>query len=503
MKKTPEIPFNNAAGRVDGPHDFFRTIFAHNPEAMVLTSAQDATILDVNDEWVALTGFSRQEVLGHTAQSLGHWPDQLDALPMILGPLKSGGRVRDIDVTLVMKDQVARVVRMNASLVDLSGEPVMVMTLMDVTPDRLAQEALRAGERVLAQTVEKLSRQIEMFELVLAVASLLVLRDDRPMLRYLVTGSCFLAFVVLASTNMGIESQHALPDSVRIGGTWANNFFAAAGLYALIHIIVSDFAENFALEMDLRKGIARGEFFLVYQPQVTSGGVVFGAEALLRWQHPTLGVVPPDEFIPLAEQSGLILPLGTWVLGAACDQLVDWSKRADMAELTLSVNVSAYQFRRSDFVQQVASVMERTGVSPRRLKLELTESSLVHDMDDIIQKMVELKTLGVGFSLDDFGTGYSSLSYLKRLPLDQLKIDKSFVDDVLTDPNDAAIAHMVIELGQNLGFSVIAEGVETQGQCDFLEQNGCHLFQGYLFSRPIPLPQFTDYCSRHYDVTHD
>jgi EAL domain-containing protein (putative c-di-GMP-specific phosphodiesterase class I) len=346
-------------------------------------------------------------------------------------------------------------------------------------------------------------RSTHHFLLVLAVASLLVLRDDRPMLRYLVTGSCFLAFVVLASTNMGIESQHALPDSVRIGGTWANNFFAAAGLYALIHIIVSDFAENFALEMDLRKGIARGEFFLVYQPQVTSGGVVFGAEALLRWQHPTLGVVPPDEFIPLAEQSGLILPLGTWVLGAACDQLVDWSKRADMAELTLSVNVSAYQFRRSDFVQQVASVMERTGVSPRRLKLELTESSLVHDMDDIIQKMVELKTLGVGFSLDDFGTGYSSLSYLKRLPLDQLKIDKSFVDDVLTDPNDAAIAHMVIELGQNLGFSVIAEGVETQGQCDFLEQNGCHLFQGYLFSRPIPLPQFTDYCSRHYDVTHD
>jgi EAL domain-containing protein (putative c-di-GMP-specific phosphodiesterase class I) len=346
-------------------------------------------------------------------------------------------------------------------------------------------------------------RSTHHFLLVLAVASLLVLRDDRPMLRYLVTGSCFLAFVVLASTNMGIESQHALPDSVRIGGTWANNFFAAAGLYALIHIIVSDFAENFALEMDLRKGIARGEFFLVYQPQVTSGGVVFGAEALLRWQHPTLGVVPPDEFIPLAEQSGLILPLGTWVLGAACDQLVDWSKRADMAELTLSVNVSAYQFRRSDFVQQVATVMERTGVSPRRLKLELTESSLVHDMDDIIQKMVELKTLGVGFSLDDFGTGYSSLSYLKRLPLDQLKIDKSFVDDVLTDPNDAAIAHMVIELGQNLGFSVIAEGVETQGQCDFLEQNGCHLFQGYLFSRPIPLPQFTDYCSRHYDVTHD
>jgi EAL domain-containing protein (putative c-di-GMP-specific phosphodiesterase class I) len=346
-------------------------------------------------------------------------------------------------------------------------------------------------------------RSTHHFLLVLAVASLLLLRDDRAVLRYLVTGSCFVAFVVLASTNTGFASAYALPDSVRIGGTWVNNIFAALGLYALIHIIVSDFSEHYAMQMDLRKGIARGEFFLVYQPQVTSEGRVVGAEALLRWQHPVLGLVPPDEFIPLAEQSGLIVPLGTWVLGAACEQLVDWSKRADMAALTLSVNVSAYQFRRSDFVQQVATVMERTGVSPRRLKLELTESALVHDMDDIIQKMVELKALGVDFSLDDFGTGYSSLSYLKRLPLDQLKIDKSFVNDVLTDPNDAAIAHMVIELGKNLGFSVIAEGVETQGQCDFLAQNGCHLFQGYLFCRPISSPQFTEYCLRPYGVNHD
>jgi len=346
-------------------------------------------------------------------------------------------------------------------------------------------------------------RSTHHFLLVLAVASLLFLRDDRAALRYLVTGACFLAFVVLASTNMGIASAHALSDSVRIGGTWANNIFSAIGMYALIHIIVSDFAENYALEMDLRKGIARGEFFLVYQPQVTAQGSVFGAEALLRWQHPAMGLVPPDDFIPLAEQSGLILPLGAWVLGAACEQLVDWSKTAGMAELTLSVNVSAHQFRRSDFVQQVATVMERTGVSPRRLKLELTESALVHDMDDLIQKMAALKALGVGFSLDDFGTGYSSLNYLKRLPLDQLKIDKSFVNDVLTDPNDAAIAHMVIALGKNLGFSVIAEGVETQGQCDFLKQNGCHLFQGYLFSRPILLPQFTEYCLTRSAVNHD
>jgi EAL domain-containing protein (putative c-di-GMP-specific phosphodiesterase class I) len=340
-------------------------------------------------------------------------------------------------------------------------------------------------------------RSTHHFLLVLAVAALLFLRDERPLLRYAVTGICLLGFVVLASTNMGVVSTYILPDSVRISGTWVNNAFAALGLYFLIHVMVSDIAENFAMEMDLRRGIARGEFFLVYQPQVTSEGRVFGAEALLRWQHPVLGLVPPDEFIPLAEQSGLILQLGTWVLAAACKQLVEWSQRADMAELTLSVNVSVHQFRRPDFVKQVQSVMERTGVHPQRLKLELTESSLVHDMDDIIQKMGALKALGVGFSLDDFGTGYSSLTYLKRLPLDQLKIDQSFVSDVLTDPNDAAIAHMVIALGKSLGFAVIAEGVETQGQWDFLKENDCNLFQGYLFSKPIPIDQFTDYFLIH------
>lgn len=345
-------------------------------------------------------------------------------------------------------------------------------------------------------------RSTHHFLLVLALASLLFLRDEQPAMRYAVTGVCFLGFVVLASTNLGIVSDYVLPDSVRISGTWVNNSFAAIGLYMMIHVMVSEIGENFAMEMDLRKGMVRGEFFLVYQPQVTSQGQVIGAEALLRWQHPTLGLVPPDEFIPLAEQSGLILPLGAWVLNAACKQLVEWSQRADMAELTLSVNVSVHQFRRPDFVKQVQSVMERNGVHPQRLKLELTESSLVHDMEDIIQKMGALKAMGVGFSLDDFGTGYSSLTYLKRLPLDQLKIDQSFVSDVLTDPNDAAIAHMVIGLGKSLGFSVIAEGVETQGQCDFLKQNDCNLFQGYLFSKPIPIDQFTEYFLSHCVANH-
>jgi EAL domain-containing protein (putative c-di-GMP-specific phosphodiesterase class I) len=192
----------------------------------------------------------------------------------------------------------------------------------------------------------------------------------------------------------------------------------------------------------------------------------------------------------VAEQSGLILPLGAWVLGTACAQLVAWSSLADLKNLKLAINVSVHQFRQADFVQQVKSVMERTGVQAHQLKLELTESSLVHDIDDIIVKMEQLKDMGVGLSLDDFGTGFSSLNYLKRLPLDQLKIDQSFVRDILTDPNDAAIARMVIGLGDSLGFSVIAEGVETQGQREFLIENGCHQFQGYLFSKPVPADAF-------------
>jgi EAL domain-containing protein (putative c-di-GMP-specific phosphodiesterase class I) len=346
-------------------------------------------------------------------------------------------------------------------------------------------------------------RSTHHFLLVLTVASLLVLRDEKSSLRYAVAGICCVSFVVLASSNVGISSTYALPDSIRVGGTWVNNAFSIIALYYMIFIMVADVSEHSSMEVDLRHGITRGEFFLVYQPQVTSQGQVLGAEALLRWQHPKRGLVAPDEFIPLAEKTLLILPLGEWVLSTACNQLATWQVQPDMADLTLSVNVSAEQFRQPDYVEQVHSIMERHGVRPNRLKLELTESLLVLDMEDIVQKMESLKRLGVGFSLDDFGTGYSSLNYLKRLPLDQLKIDKSFVHDVLTDHNDASIARMIITLGNSLGFAVIAEGVETQEQCAFLMQNDCHLFQGYLFSKPVPLEQFTAYFLKSCTLIHE
>ncbi|PJI95443.1 PAS domain S-box-containing protein/diguanylate cyclase (GGDEF)-like protein [Acidovorax sp. 69] len=241
-----------------------------------------------------------------------------------------------------------------------------------------------------------------------------------------------------------------------------------------------------ALEGDIRQGILRNEFLLHYQPVVDEAGQLLGAEALVRWNHPQRGMVSPADFIPLAEQTGLILPLGRQVLAMACSQLAQWAVHPSAASWSLAVNVSAQEFRQPDFVQDVLTVLRESGADARRLKLELTESLLLHDVEDSILKMQALRTLGVGFSLDDFGTGYSSLSYLKRLPLDQLKIDQSFVRDVLTDPNDATIACTIITLARSLGLDVVAEGVETEGQRAFLLRNGCRQFQGYLFGRPGP-----------------
>jgi EAL domain-containing protein (putative c-di-GMP-specific phosphodiesterase class I) len=245
--------------------------------------------------------------------------------------------------------------------------------------------------------------------------------------------------------------------------------------------------ERVTLEADLRQGLREQQFLLFYQAQVDGQGAMTGAEVLLRWQHPTRGMVSPASFIPLAEETGQILPLGHWVLEAACQQLARWGRQAPTAALTLSVNVSARQFRQGDFVAQVQALLAQTGANPRRLKLELTESLLVSDIEDTILKMQALQASGVGFSLDDFGTGYSSLQYLKRLPLDQLKIDQSFVRDSLSDPNDAAIIRAIVALGQSLSLHVIAEGVETQEQRDFLAAQGCYACQGYLFGRPGPI----------------
>lgn len=239
------------------------------------------------------------------------------------------------------------------------------------------------------------------------------------------------------------------------------------------------------LEHDIRESLEKGEFSLAYQPQVTRGGRITGVEALIRWNHPVRGNVPPFQFIPMAEETGLIVPLGRWVVQTACAQLAAWERDPLMASLTMSVNISAREFRHGDFVKNMQDILARSGANPALLKLELTESVLLEDTSDAVEKMMVLQRHGLTFSLDDFGTGYSSLSYLKRLPLHQLKIDRSFVSDVPNDPQDVAISQAIIALGQNLGLAVIAEGVETEEQMRFLSENGCDAYQGYLLSKPI------------------
>ncbi|MDY7574969.1 EAL domain-containing protein [Actimicrobium sp. CCI2.3] len=244
------------------------------------------------------------------------------------------------------------------------------------------------------------------------------------------------------------------------------------------------------LEIELRSALRLGQFLLHYQPQVNTTGRPTGAEALVRWNHPQRGMVPPFAFIPIAEETGLILALGSWVLETACLELASWASDPVLAELNMAVNVSARQFRQSGFVNEVLDIVQRSGANPHRLKLELTESLLIDDVEQTILTMTQLKAHGVGFSLDDFGIGYSSLSYLKRLPLDQLKIDQSFVRDILTDANDEAIAGTIVALGTSLGLAVIAEGVETAEQKSRLAGLGCFSYQGYYFSRPVPADVF-------------
>jgi len=252
-----------------------------------------------------------------------------------------------------------------------------------------------------------------------------------------------------------------------------------------------------ALEADMRQGLVLNQFAVYLQP-VLHRQAVRGAEVLIRWQHPKRGQVAPAVFIGLAEETGVIVPLGLWILQAACELLVQWAHQPDKAHWVLSVNVSPRQFRQPDFVSQVLQVLAATGADPAHLKIEITESLLISNLDDAIEKMHTLKAHGLQFSLDDFGTGYASLAYLKRMPLSEIKIDQSFVRDVLKDPSDAITVRTILALGHSMGLTVVAEGVETEDQRAFLLAHGCELFQGYLFSRPIAPAQLDDWLAQRH-----
>jgi len=251
-----------------------------------------------------------------------------------------------------------------------------------------------------------------------------------------------------------------------------------------------------ALEHDLRQALEQNEFSLHYQPQINSFEKVVSAEALLRWQQPKRGMVSPADFIPLAEESGLIIPMGQWVLISACTQLQQWLEQGIEMQ-HISVNVSPKQFRQNDFITQVQSALAQSGLAAEKLMLEITEGIVLDNIDDTIKKMDILKKMGIQFSIDDFGTGYSSLSYLKRLPIDELKIDQSFVRDISSDKDDAEIVATIIAMATHLKLMVVAEGVENVQQLEFLVQNGCSLFQGYHFSKPLPAEDLLKFIQQH------
>lgn len=349
---------------------------------------------------------------------------------------------------------------------------------------REGDTAARLGGDEFVVLLEGIGRQsLEAAEAAESVAEKILAKLNEP---YLLDGQeCH------STSSIGVclfKGQHEAFDELVKHADLAMYQSKAAGRNAIrffdpqMQVAVSTHA---ALEVDMREALAARQFLVHYQAQMDSTGRMVGVEALVRWQHHKRGMIHPAEFISLAEETGLIRPLGKWVLETACRQLKAWEAHAATAHLTIAVNISVQQFYARDFVDQVLSVVKQSGANPQKLKLEITESLLLRDVDATIEKMRVLIREGVTFSLDDFGTGYSSLSYLKRLPLEQLKVDQSFVRDIFVDANDLAIVRAIVSLGQSLGLSVIAEGVETDEQRRFLESCGCHTYQGYLFGKPV------------------
>lgn len=361
-------------------------------------------------------------------------------------------------------------------------------------------------------------RSTHSYFLVLAMYAWIVFKSEKVWIRFGITALALSLFTFFASNSWGVETEYALSHSERVAETWVHNFTAMSLLLTALWLTqrqfktVWDVAESelkaagmwcgknisSRIEASLYSGWTRHRFgisdrklVLFYQAQAGDDGKVVGAEALIRWNHPSKGMIFPGDFIPVAERSGLILEIGQWVLETACEQLVTWSMDPKTAHLKIAVNVSALQFKQSDYVEKVMASLERSKANPALLTLELTESMLVIDINDLVKKMDALRRVGVKLSLDDFGTGYSSLSYLKMLPLDQLKIDKAFVRDMLNDPRDMAIVRTVIELARSLNLHIIAEGVETEEQRQFLASLGCYSFQGYLLGKPVPISEFS------------
>ena len=543
----------------------YRTVFQTSRDALSISNLSDGRYMEVNQAFLDLLGFEREELIGRTVGSLGIWVDLKDR-ENIVELLRQNSSLRDEKARLRKKNGDVFWILLSATVIDIEGTACIFAVTRDISDARAAEDEIRnlafydrvtrlPNRRLL---LDRLSRMLSSDsrngrKKILLFVNLddfksvndtlghqtgdLLLQDVARRLTGCVREADTVArfgadeFVVIfegvsetadgaadeaeilgekilaalrepylldgrecqSTASIGItvfgskrESSNAVLQQAGIATHQAKTaggntirFFSPA-LQAAVNA-------RAAMKEDLSRAIGENQFLLYYQPQVDSTGLI-GSEALIRWNHPVRGIVSPYEFIPLAEETGLILELGDWALETACRQIALWDGRKLSAPV--SVNISARQFAQADFVDKTLATIARAGADPKKLKLELTESMLANNIEEVIAKMTLLKSHGLSFALDDFGTGYSSLSYLKRLPLDQLKIDRAFVSDILKDVASAAIAQTIISLGRAIGLSVIAEGVETEDQRKFLSSLGVHSFQGYLFSRPLPLEEF-------------
>lgn len=337
---------------------------------------------------------------------------------------------------------------------------------------------------------EEYPRVSHLYLLVVAALGHLNYQREKSSAQLALIGLCLVAFVVLASAPLANPFVVTMPEALRSAGTWANAIGATAMLAACIHAMHAEFVRKDRFSRELTAALWNDEFHLAFQPQVDQTRATIGAEALLRWRHPQRGEISPVEFIPQAERLGLMVAIGGWVLERGCGTLAEWAGKPHSKDLTLSINVSASQLIHDDFEAVVRNALARTGADPRRLTLELTESVLVTDMELAIGKLERLQDLGIKIALDDFGTGYSSLTYLRRLPIQQIKIDRGFVQDAVTTSRSASLVKNVIQIGRDLGHEVLAEGVETLEQHALLASTGCQQFQGYLYGKPMSLADF-------------
>ncbi len=546
--------------------ELYRVAFQTSLDPFSLTRIGDGRFIDVNQAFLEVMGFEREEVIGSSILELRIWVDPRDR-QAIVELLQQNSICRDVEARFRKKNGEVIWVLLSASTIEVKGAACILGVLRDLTEAKAAEARIRnlafydsltglpnrgllldrlqlasgsirgkqkrallyidldnfkmlndafgqeAGDLLLQEVARRLTACVRETDTVARMGSdeyVVMLEDlnsdyevattearvlgdkildaiDRP---YNIDGhqcrSCASMGIVVFGSHPKDAKEILLQADIAMQKAKADGRntmrFFTPNIQAAVHARAE-------LERELHQAIETRQFELYYQPQMEQDCLT-GAEALIRWNHPRHGVLLPDKFIPLAEETELILPLGNWVLETACAQIASWASRKEEGDLTIAINISAFQFCQPDFVARVLAAVERSGANPNKLRLELTESMLLENIEDVIVKMIELRSHGLRFSLDDFGTGYCSLAYLKRLPFDRLKIDRVFVQDILSDSTSGAIARTIISLGQIMGLAVIAEGVETEAQRDILRDLGCLAFQGFLFSPPLPVEDF-------------